>query len=320
MLQSPKSGDNILAWARNATKEINSNIIHNGIGIKVLRTPQGTNISVQPSTKAKSGTTDLPVMPFDVRVDGDAQISDGETGQPVQAVACIVSTCGPQSNVIYTIGANTRFIPFYHDEYEETVTVALPTSVGGRIFIVVEFVYGAQDEDSGSGSGSDESNNDWPTQYIIQTYEFDDDEEEAGSAISDGLGYRRIPIAYIEKIKDAESDSGSEEEEEEEPEPLAMKGAKVTIFSPKDAGVFKLVQVHHGNIKLFKQFSGGVSTCRIGDVTGGSSGIFTCDLLTFDGLTEYARVCACDLAMTSNIPIGTRIVAHPIDTPYIGGN
>lgn len=317
MLQSPKSGDNILTWARNATKEINSNTIHNGIGIKVLRTPQGTNISVQPS-KTKSGTTDLPVMPFDVRLDGDAQAYDEETGQPVQAVACIVSTCGPQSNVIYTIGANTRFIPFYHDEYEETITVALPTSVGGRIFIVVEFVYDEQDEDS--ESGSDESNNDWPTQYIIQTYVFDDDEEEAGGSISDGLGYRRIPIAYIEKIKDAESDSGSEEEEEEEEEePLAMKGAKVTIFS-KDAGVFKLVQVHHGNIKLFKQFSGGVSSCRIGDVTGGSSGIFTCDLLTFDGLTEYARVCACDLAMTSYIPIGTRIVAHPIDTPYIGGN
>ena len=316
MLQSPKSGDNILAWAKNATKEINSNTIHNGIGIKVLRTPQGTNISVQPSTKVKS-KTDLPVMPFDVRLDGDAQIYDEETGQPVKAVACIVSTCGPQSNVIYTIGANTRFIPFYHDEYEEPITVTLPSDVGGRIFIVVEFVYDTREEDSSSGSDSEDSNNDWPTQYVIHTYVFGDDEEAPGSAISDGLGYRLIPIAYIEKIKDAESDSGSEEEEEEV-EPLAMKGAKTTIFSQND-DVFKLVQVHHGNIKLFRQFSGGVSSCRIGDVTGGSSGIFTCDLLTFDGLTEYARVCACDLAMTSNIPTGTRIVAHPIDTPYIGG-
>lgn len=64
MLQSPKSGDNILTWAKNATKEINSNIIHNGIGIKVLRTPQGTNISVQPSAKGK-GSSPVHWMPFD---------------------------------------------------------------------------------------------------------------------------------------------------------------------------------------------------------------------------------------------------------------
>ena len=64
MLQSPKSGDNILAWAKNATKEINSNTIHNGIGIKVLRTPQGTNISVQPSAKGK-GSSPIHWMPFD---------------------------------------------------------------------------------------------------------------------------------------------------------------------------------------------------------------------------------------------------------------
>jgi hypothetical protein len=64
MLQSPKSGDNILTWAKNATKEINSNTIHNGIGIKVLRTPQGTNISVQPSAKGK-GSSPSTRMPFD---------------------------------------------------------------------------------------------------------------------------------------------------------------------------------------------------------------------------------------------------------------
>lgn len=306
MLQSPKSGDNILTWAKNATKEINSNTIHNGIGIKVLRTPQGTNISVQPTSKTKV-KTDLPVMPFDVRLDGDSSTSTDGT-EPTPAVTCVVSTCGPQSNVIYTIGANTKFIPFYHDELEESIGVALPEDVGGRIFIVVEFTYGGDTETSDS---------DWPVQYIISTFAFDDDDDDPGASISDGLGYRRIPIAYIEKIKDAEEEG--ETEPEPEPEPLVIEGARTTIFSRED-GVFKLVQVHHGNIKLFKQFEGGLSTCRIGEVTGGSSGIFTCDLLTFDGLTEYARVCACDLAMTSNIPIGTRIVAHPIDTPYIGGN
>ena len=64
MLKSPKSGDNVLAWAKDATKEINSNIVHNGIGIKVLRTPQGTNISVQPSVKGK-GSSPSTRMPFD---------------------------------------------------------------------------------------------------------------------------------------------------------------------------------------------------------------------------------------------------------------
>ena len=66
MLQSPKSGDNILAWARNATKEINSNTIHNGIGIKVLRTPQGTNISVKSVKSVKGSPGNNSEMPFDV--------------------------------------------------------------------------------------------------------------------------------------------------------------------------------------------------------------------------------------------------------------
>ena len=64
MLAVPQSGNNILTWARQATKEINSNIIQNGIGVKVNRTLNGTNLVVQPGDKSKPSNARL-FMPFD---------------------------------------------------------------------------------------------------------------------------------------------------------------------------------------------------------------------------------------------------------------
>lgn len=63
MLSAPQSGERILSWAQQATKEINSNIVHNGIGIKVTRGPNGTNIS----TTGGSIPPSVPrtKMPFD---------------------------------------------------------------------------------------------------------------------------------------------------------------------------------------------------------------------------------------------------------------
>lgn len=63
MLTYPKNGDNVLKWAREATREINSNHIQNGIGVKVTRTPNGTNLIVKSENATTSGS--ISKMPFD---------------------------------------------------------------------------------------------------------------------------------------------------------------------------------------------------------------------------------------------------------------
>ena len=74
MLQVPNNGENILNWARHATREINSNIIHNGIGVKVTRSPQGTNLIVEPRGKGGGGTS-ISRMPFDCHLVEQAEDS-----------------------------------------------------------------------------------------------------------------------------------------------------------------------------------------------------------------------------------------------------
>ena len=62
MLSTPREGQNILRWAKEATREINSNHIQNGLGIKVTRTPNGTNLIVAENKSKLQGKT---TMPFD---------------------------------------------------------------------------------------------------------------------------------------------------------------------------------------------------------------------------------------------------------------
>lgn len=66
MLYTPKEGQNILRWAKEATKEINSNHIQNGIGVKVTRTTNGTNLIVHPGDKSKPSKGIK--MPFDCQL------------------------------------------------------------------------------------------------------------------------------------------------------------------------------------------------------------------------------------------------------------
>jgi hypothetical protein len=160
--------------------------------------------------------------------------------------------------------------------------------------------------------------------------------------MSDDTGFQKIPIAYIRAVRrldeeeeeeeeggddsggDGESNEGSsdasgdsEGSEEEETEGGPTDGAYKTVFVQNNIE-YVLVQLYHGDIHLFWKGPGQLSTCSVGEVQGGEGGTFTVSIEEWDGNYEDVRVCACDLACTSYIPAGTRIVAHPIETRYIG--
>lgn len=318
MLQVPNNGENILNWARKATKEINSNIIHNGIGIRVLRSPQGTNISIT-SVKKTTSTDGGYNMPFDVLPGEAVKQGDEETSQRVVKIM----TCGHESNILYTIGSQTKRIrPLNYDTYEKELTVSLPSLPDNEnegegeegeddsnvIYIVVKFNYTESEE-----SESEEDN------YFPHDYDFDviNDIDSPEDIMSNEDGFQMIPIAYIQAVKSVvpEEDSGTEEEEPE-PEP-EVAGAYRTTFVQQDIE-YALVQMYHGDIHLFWKGPAELSTCSVGEVQGGSAGTFDVYLEEWDGSTETVRVCACDLACTSYIPAGTKIIAHPIETRYIG--
>ncbi len=357
MLQSPKSGDNILAWAKNATKEINSNTIHNGIGIKVLRTPQGTNISVQPSAKSK-GSSPSTRMPFDVLLGEPVMNGQQESNSRIVRIM----TCGQESNILYTIGKQTKRIrPWNYDTYEKELTVPLPSlpdeeEEGGNEPEPEPQGISRRD---GEGEGEDEDEEDSNVVYIVVTFNYVDSEETQSDdendkyfphdydfdfiknidnpedIMSDNDGFQMIPIAYIQAIKsvaqeDEEEEGGNEpkpepqgisrrdgEGEGEDEEGPTIGGAYRTTFIQNDIE-YALVQMYHGDIHLFWKGPGKLTTCSVGEVQSGEGGTFMVYLEEWDGNEEEVRVCACDLACTSYIPAGTKIIAHPIETRYIG--
>lgn len=332
MLQVPNNGENILNWARRATKEINSNIIHNGIGIRVLRSPQGTNLSLTSGKKTTSAVDSGFIMPFDVLL--GEEVLDG--GEVTQQRKFYIKTNGAESNLLYTIGEETKRInPLNHTMYKVPLTIALPMIQSGSeevveepriVYIVVKLEYSESEE---------YENKKFPMDY---TFDFADDLKEEDT-MSDDTGFQKIPIAYIQAVRrldeeeeeggddsggdgesnesssDASGDSEGSEEEEEEGGPT--DGAYKTVFVQNNIE-YVLVQLYHGDIHLFWKGPGQLSTCSVGEVQGGEGGTFIVSIEEWDGNYEDVRVCACDLACTSYIPAGTRIVAHPIETRYIG--
>ena len=309
MLTYPKSGDNILKWAKDATREINANHLQNGIGVKVTRGPNGTNLVVLPGDKNK--VKGEWFMPFDV-IDGGETALSGSNDRNFE-----VMTCGGESNILYTIGKESRRIPPWESLYRKGLTVTLPVEEGGKVYFVAVFQYESSESgsESGSGSGSEsgseEEGDGFPINYIINT-----EGDLTDAKICDDDGYKMIPFAYVEKLKDPEDDEGSEEEEEE-PEAPPIDGAYRTMFTQNEKN-YALVQMYHGDIHLEMRGTGGLSTCSVGTVTGGAGGTFTVWLEQWDGTEDEVRVCACDLACTSMIPNGTKIIAHPIETRYVG--
>lgn len=345
MLQVPNNGDNILNWARQATREINSNILHNGVGIRVLRSPQGTNLSITSVKKTTSAVDGSFNMPFDV-LPGE-EVLDG--GGVTQQRKFYIKTNGAESNLLYSIDEETKRInPLNHTMYEVPLTVALPIIQSDNeevekkpriVYIVVVLEY----SDSESESEDDEG------RYFPMDYTFDfatDEELKEEDVLSDDKGFQKIPIAYIQavrKLDEEEEDEGgddeggdsnegvsglsrdgegggegtNEEEEDDEESGGPTDGAYRTSFVQNNTE-YVLVQLYHGDIHLFWKGPSKLSTCSVGEVEGGEGGTFSVNLEEWDGSTETVRVCACDLACTSYIPAGTKIIAHPIETRYIG--
>lgn len=131
MLSAPQSGERILSWAQQATKEINSNIVHNGIGIKVTRGPNGTNISTTGGTISPS--VPRTKMPF------DASLKE-RTGDSASIVLRVLI-----GDLFYGLGHSWTKVEQSNlngDYWDVSLTVANETYVG----IICEY----DDEDGGT--------------------------------------------------------------------------------------------------------------------------------------------------------------------------
>lgn len=300
MLTAPKSGDNVLNWAKNATREINSNIIHNGIGVKVTRTPNGTNLVVEGNGKSKSSSGETWSMPFDVKYSGmDSSLSGSSSLSATQFFT--VLTNGAQSNVYYTIGNETQEITPWITGYEVKLSAELPENVGDKNYFCITFDYEHE---------TDVSAKEFPITYSIET-------KTDLSGMSDDLGYRFLPFAYIQKIDIPDP-------EDEDPEPV-IGGAYKTVFSVGEGEAeedFALVQMYHGNFQLVIGGGGSATDVKVARVQSQSrNGIFSVRIFEPDGSYSSNEIlCPCDIALTTELPAYTRILAHPVETLYLGGD
>lgn len=280
MLQSPKSGDNILAWAKNATKEINSNTIHNGIGIKVLRTPQGTNISVQPSAKRK-GSSPAHEMPFDVNF---KEFNENDNKIYVEV---------KYGDVYYNLGTLTTKVTPLKDVHKEVYSFGLEEGESeGDNMILLGLTFNYSDSEDG---------------MFPETWSFDvvsDSEDEAYSDLT-GVKYFPLFLVIVHAIPE-----GTEVEDTFDPSeyPVAWQ---TTVNDGTGDKLIVGIQLYHGDVHV--TYSVGAPV--IAEISGESSaGSYTASAMDFNqetGTTGEFTIQVCELAYTDSLPAGSRVIAHP---------
>lgn len=287
MLQSPKSGDNILAWAKNATKEINSNTIHNGIGIKVLRTPQGTNISVQPGGKGGGTAGVASQMPFDVSFDHYDPSS--------QRVYLKVK----HGDLYYNLGPSTTQVAALADMPEEIVSFELDVENEINLILGLQFNY----NDSTEGDGT----------YAPENWTFTALPSIGDESYTDLRGIKYYPIFCLKSNNDPE-----DEEEDEGGSGGFFTDAEYPVKFSFDVVTSNRtnhilgIQLYHGDIWV--SYSDGA--CFIGEVSSETQiGEFSANILDFGASTggqTNVRVNALEMAYTDALPAGARVIVHPV--------
>lgn len=281
MLQSPKSGDNILAWARNATKEINSNTIHNGIGIKVLRTPQGTNISVKSGRNVKGSAGDNSEMPFDVNF---KEFNENDKKIYVEV---------KYGDVYYNLGTLTSKITPLKDVHKEVYSFGLDEGEAEgdtRILLGLTFNY------------SDSEDNMFP-----ETWSFDVVPDSKDEAYSDITGVKYFPLFLV--IVHALPEGTEVEDTFDASEyPVAWQ---TTVNDGIGDKLVVGIQLYHGDVHV--TYSVGAPV--IAEISGESSaGSYTASAMDFNqetGTTGDFTIQVCELAYTDALPAGSRVIAHP---------
>ena len=278
MLQVPNNGDNSLNWARQATKEINSNIIHNGIGVRVLRSPQGTNISLT-SVKKTTSAIDGSTMPFDCTL---VEHEEGSLSAEVHVL------CG---KLFYAIENGVVEIPpedlIGEDYWDLNLTLADNLAIG------IQCTYDSESETQ------------IPESFTVGEIPYDPYNAQDGWLDADGIHYfplvRFIKVGseqeyngpYIFSIKVPSEDEGSSGTEEEE----------------QKFDTYYAIQSHHGDV----YFDNNDCAAWIGEVRNGSNGSFY--VVTVDGSgTNSTTIHAVELAGSCTFPYGSRVIVHRIMT------
>ena len=281
MLQSPKSGDNILAWARKATKEINSNIIHNGIGIKVLRTPQGTNISVKSGRNVKGSAGDNSEMPFDVNF---KEFNENDNKIYVEV---------KYGDVYYNLGTLTTKVTPLKDVHKEVYSFGLEEGESeGDNMILLGLTFNYSDSEDG---------------MFPETWSFDvvpDSEDEAYSDIT-GVKYFPLFLVIVHTLPE-----GTEVDDTFDPSeyPVAWQ---TTVNDGTGDKLIVGIQLYHGDVHV--TYSVGAPV--IAEISGESSaGSYTASAMDFNqetGTIGDFTIQVCELAYTDALPAGSRVIAHP---------
>ena len=278
MLAAPQSGERILSWAQQATKEINSNIVHNGIGIKVTRGPNGTNISTT-GNNIRPSVTKRQTMPF------DCQLIEHEDDSLAIEVHVL---CG---KLFYAIENGVVEIPpedlIGEDYWDLNLTLADNLTIG------IQCTYDSESETQ------------IPESFTVGEIPYDPYNAQDGWLDADGIHcfplVRFIKVGseqeyngpYIFSIKVPSEDEGSSGTEEEE----------------QKFDTYYAIQSHHGDV----YFDNNDCAAWIGEVRNGSNGSFY--VVTVDGSgTNSTMIHAVELAGSCTFPYGSRVIVHRIMT------
>lgn len=280
MLQSPKSGDNILTWAKNATKEINSNTIHNGIGIKVLRTPQGTNVSVQPSAKGKSSST-AHEMPFDVRFK-EFNVNDNKVYVEIK-----------YGDVYYNLGTLTSKVTPLKDVHKEEYSFGLDEGEAeGDTIILLGLTFNYSDSEDG---------------MFPETWNFDVVPDSEDEAYSDLTGVKYFPL-FLVIVHTLPTDPEEKDTFDASDYPVAWQ---TTVNDGTGDKLIVGIQLYHGDVHVTYSVGAPVIAEISGESSAGSYSASTMDLNQETGTTGEFTIQVCELAYTDALPAGSRVIAHP---------
>ena len=276
MLYTPASGQNILRWAKEATKEINSNRIQNGLGVLVTRTPNGTNLVVHPGKGGKGAAATS--MPF------DCQLVEHEADSLAFEVHVL---CG---KLFYAIENGVVEVPpedlIGEGYWDLNLTLADNLTIG------IQCTYDSESETQ------------IPESFTVGEIPYDPYNAQDGWLDANGLHcfplVRFIKIGpeqeyngpYIFSIRVPSDDEGSSGAEEEQ-----------------KFDTYYAIQSHHGDV----YFDNNDCAAWIGEVRNGSNGSYY--VVTVDGSgTESSVIHAVELAGSSTFPYGSRVIVHRIMT------
>lgn len=275
MLYTPASGQNILRWAKEATREINSNRIQNGLGVLVTRTPNGTNLVVHPGKGGKGATATS--MPF------DCQLVEHEADSLAFTVHVL---CG---KLFYAIANGVMEIPpadLIGEDYWN-----LDLTLTDNLTIGIQCNYDEEDDETNI-----------PESFTVSEIPYDPYDTQDGWLDANGLHY--FPLVRFIKFGPEQEYEGPYIFSIQVPHDGEGQGTEEQEFD-----TYYAIQSHHGDV----YFDNNDCAAWIGEVRSGSNGTFAVSIADSSG-TDADTIHAVELAGSCTFPYGSRVIVHRILT------